>query len=50
MKNDVQDSYQCVSESEQDTRVWQLPPLRQRDAQRLYEGCMTARGYDVQRR
>jgi len=46
----VQDSYECVRESEQEIRVGQLPSSRQRDAQGLYERCMTARGYDVQRR
>ena len=50
MKNYVHDSYECVRESEQEIRFGQLPSSRQRDAQLLYERCMTARGYDVQRR
>ncbi len=50
MKNYVHDSYECVRESEQEIRFGQLPASRQRDAQLLYERCMTARGYDVQRR
>ncbi len=50
MRNYVQDSYACIRESEQETRLGQLPSSRQRDAQLLYERCMTARGYDVQRR
>jgi hypothetical protein len=50
MKNYVQDSYQCVRESEQEIRLGQLPWSRQRDAQRLYEVCMSARGYEVQHR
>jgi hypothetical protein len=50
MRTYVQDGYECVRESEQEIRLGQLPSSRQRDAQRLYEGCMTARGYDVQRR
>jgi hypothetical protein len=37
MKVYVYDSYECVQESEQQIRLGQLPPLRQRDAQRLYE-------------
>src|SRR6266404_2300925 len=47
MRNYVQDSYECLRESEQEIRVGQLPSSRQRDAQGLYERCMTARGYDV---
>jgi hypothetical protein len=50
MKSYVQDSYECVIGSQQDIHLGQLPQLRQRDAQRLYEQCMTGRGYDVQRR
>ena len=50
MRNYVQDSYECVRESEQEIRLGQLPSSRQRDAQLLYERCITARGYDVQRR
>ena len=50
MRNYVRDSYECVRESEQEIRLGQLPSSRQRDAQLLYERCMTARGYDVQRR
>jgi len=50
MRSYVQDSYECVRESEQEIRLGQLPSSRQRDAQLLYERCMTARGYDVQRR
>lgn len=50
MKSYVQDSYACVINSEQDIHLGQLAPLRQRDAQRLYEQCMTARGYTVQHR
>jgi hypothetical protein len=50
MKNYVHDSYECVRESEQEIRFGQLPSSRQRDAQLLYERCMTARGYDMQRR
>jgi hypothetical protein len=50
MKNFVQDSYQCGSESEQELRLGDLPWFRERDAQRLYEMCMKARGYDVQHR
>ena len=49
MKNYVQDSYGCVRESEQEIRLGQFPWSRARDAQRLYESCMTSRGYDVQR-
>ena len=47
MKNYVLDSYSCVRESAQDIRLGQLPWSRERDAQRLYESCMTSRGYDV---
>jgi hypothetical protein len=50
MKNYVQDSYACVRASQQEIRIGQLPWSRQRDAQRLYDSCMTARGYDVQHR
>jgi hypothetical protein len=50
MKNYVQDSYGCVRESEQEIHLGQLPWSRERDAQRLYEMCMSARGYEVQRR
>jgi len=50
MKNYVQDSYQCGSESEQEIRLGQLPSSRERVAQRLYEKCMRARGYEVQQR
>jgi len=50
MRSYVQDSYECVRQSEQEIRLGQLPWSTQRDAQRLYESCMTARGYDVQRR
>jgi len=50
MRSYVQDSYECVRESEQDIRLGQMPWSKQRDAQRLYESCMSARGYEVQRR
>jgi len=50
MRNYVQDSYECGRESEQEIHLGQLPSSRQRDAQRLYEACMTTRGYDVHRR
>jgi hypothetical protein len=50
MKSYVLDSYNnCVRQPEQDIRLGQLPWLRQRDAQRLYESCMTSRGYDLKR-
>lgn len=48
MKNYVQDSYHCGRESEQEIHLGQLPWSREREAQRLYEMCMRARGYDVQ--
>lgn len=50
MRSYVQDSYECVRESEQDIRLGQMPWSKQRDAQRLYESCMSARGYEVQHR
>jgi len=47
MRNYVNDSYDCVQNSAQEIRLGQLPSSKQRDAQRLYEECMTARGYQI---
>jgi hypothetical protein len=45
-----QDSYECVRESTQEIGFGELASSTQRDAQRLYELCMKARGYDVHRK
>src|SRR5262249_43429772 len=50
MRNYVSDSYDCVQNSAQEIRLGQLPSSKQRDAQRLYEECMTARGYQILKR